>query len=130
MFRNVPRRTNLRRKYGNTPTTVGNYRYDSKLEADYSLLLQSLEQGGIIQNIERQVRYDFVINGKKLNHYAIPDFRFKKGNLTVWFEVKGFVAPTYPLKKEIIEATLKKNERYIVARGNFTEDDRILRNLI
>lgn len=98
------------RKYNNVRTSG----YASKLEAADAMWLRQLEQTGGISDLEEQVRYDFVVNGKTLRHYARVDFRFKRCGKTVWYETKGFPTDMWRLKKEIIEATLPDDAVYMV----------------
>lgn len=103
----IRRRTN---KFGATPTGG----YASKKEYWDAVFLKDLEAQGIISNLRQQVRYDFRINGKLLKHYAIVDFQFEINGKVVWYETKGFVDKVYPLKREIIEATLPDGHVYLV----------------
>lgn len=107
-------------KYGNTKTNVMGKTYHSKLEANDALWLKSLEQQGVITNLKEQVRYDFVINGKRLKHYSIIDFQFERNGKVVLFETKGYPSPVYSLKYEIIMATLPDDHIYL---KNGTEKD-------
>ena len=104
------------KKYRNQPTktSFGSRVYDSKLEAGDALWLRDLQNRGIITDLEEQVRYDFIINGKLLKKYACVDFRCKKGNKTLWIETKGFPTDVWRLKREIIEATLSDDHYYLV----------------
>lgn len=99
-----------RNKYNNVRTGG----YDSRLEANDAMWLEQLVKDGVIQNLEKQVTYPFIINGKRLKHYARVDFKFERNGKTVWYETKGFQTDMWRLKKEIIEATLPDNELYLV----------------
>ena len=105
-----------RNKYGNIKT-LG---YDSKREAIDGLWLENLQKREIITNLEKQVTFPFIINGKRLRKYARVDFRCERNGKVLWIETKGFPTDLWKLKKDIIEATLEDNHLYLV---NPNEDD-------
>lgn len=97
-------------KFGNK--RIGGYA--SKLEMHDAMWLKSLQDRGIITDLKEQVRFDFIINGKKLKHYSRVDFQFERNGKVVWAETKGFPTDVYLLKREIIETTLPDGHVYLV----------------
>lgn len=98
-----------RNKYGAVPTEVDGIRFHSKGEAGRWLLLRQLEKGGLIKNLERQIKFPLEVStpgaGPKVigNYYA--DFRYweeKRG--TVVEDFKGYATPLYRHKKKHVEA--------------------------
>ena len=55
-----------RNKYGAKKTTVDGITFDSKWEAQRWGELQAMERGGLVRDLERQVKYDIVVNGEKI----------------------------------------------------------------
>jgi hypothetical protein len=106
-------------KYNAAKTIVGGRRYHSRLEANDALWLKSLEQQGIISDIEEQKRYRIFVNEQHICD-SIVDFKFIRNGKIVWYETKGFVTKDYVIKKKLIYATLPENEFYLV---NGTEKD-------
>lgn len=82
-----------------------NHKHDSAREAKRCNELQLLLRAGEIQEpIDYQPRFDFVINGKKLNHYYRADFRYWENGKRIVEDVKGYRTQVYGLKKELVEA--------------------------
>lgn len=98
-----------RNKYKNIRTGG----YDSKREAFDALWLRNLQKKGIISDLEQQVRFDFVINGKRMKHYRRVDFRFKRNGKTVWYETKGVRTEGYKIKNELMQLLLGEDEIYL-----------------
>lgn len=88
--------------------------YASRMEAVDSAWLHNLQKKGLITDLKEQVRYDFIINGKKLKRHARVDFQFRRGTKTVWYETKGLYLDVWLLKRDIIEATLPEDHIYMV----------------
>lgn len=56
-------------KYRNTPTVVDGIRFDSKHEAKCWQDLKFREHAGQIRNLQRQVSFPLMVNGKKVQTY-------------------------------------------------------------
>jgi hypothetical protein len=97
-----------RNKYGAKKTTVDGITFDSKWEAQRWGELQAMERGGLVRDLERQVKYEIVVNGEKICRY-IADFRYKvvddDGVTTeVVEDAKGVETPDFKLKKKLMKA--------------------------
>lgn len=96
-----------RSKYHARRTTVDGITFDSKREADRYLVLKSMEEGGTIENLRRQVRYELVpafdVDGK---HYRpvfyVADFVYRENGHEVIEDVKGVVTDVYRLKRKLV----------------------------
>jgi hypothetical protein len=75
-----PKRTVVhpRNKYGAKPTTVDGFRFASKAEARRYVVLRTLERGGVITHLRRQVRFPLHVQGQQIGHY-VADFVYRAG---------------------------------------------------
>jgi hypothetical protein len=91
-------------KFSAKRTVVDGITFDSKAEAKRWFDLRTLALNGVISDLERQVRYDFAINGVKLGFYK-ADFRYRneRGELVVE-DVKGVRTPMFSLKAKLMKA--------------------------
>lgn len=95
-------------KYHARKTTVDDITFDSKREADRYLVLKSMEEEGVIEDLRRQVRYELVpafdVDGK---HYRpvfyVADFVYvdKETGKEVVEDVKGMRTDVYRLKSKL-----------------------------
>ena len=97
-----------RNKYGAQKTTVDGITFDSKWEAQRWGELQAMERGGLVRDLERQVKYDIVVNGEKICRY-VADFRYKivdddGGTKEVVEDAKGFETADFKIKKKLMRA--------------------------
>lgn len=94
-----------KKKYRNSPVVVGGVRFDSRAEAKRWGELQLLAAAGKIVSLERQVRYDFEINGERIGFYK-ADFRYwdKASNQEVVEDVKGVRTPVFAIKAKLMRA--------------------------
>lgn len=104
-----------RNKYKNTRVKVDGHSFHSQWEADYWLLLVEAQRDGLIDRLEKQVRYDLIVSGVKVGR-SIIDFRFIELNedgATVRYrlqDTKGYIETSSPntqlwkLKHKIIHA--------------------------
>lgn len=94
-------------KYKAIKTEVDGITFDSKREAFYYCYFKKLEQAKEIFNLQLQVPYTFVLDGKKIFKY-VADFQYidKDGKGHV-IDVKGVETPVFRLKKKLIEAQYK-----------------------
>jgi len=91
-------------KYRNKITEVDGIKFHSKKEAARYQELKLLHDTGVISELQLQVRFPIVVNGKKICTY-IADFTYfdRKGKFFCE-DVKGILTPTYRLKKKLVEA--------------------------
>ena len=95
-------------KFGAKKTIVDGITFDSKWESERYGQLRAMERGGIVTDLELQVKYDIVINDIKICKY-IADFVYKEessdGKIREIVEVaKGFETPEFKLKKKLMKA--------------------------
>ena len=95
-------------KFGAKKTIVDGITFDSKWESERYGQLKAMERGGIVTDLELQVKYDIVINDIKICKY-IADFVYKEespdGKIREIVEdAKGFETPEFKLKKKLMKA--------------------------
>lgn len=92
-----------RMKYRNVPVVVDDIHFQSKKEAAFYGKYKLLQKAGEL-TFERQVRYDFIINGVNIGFYK-ADFvlKWKSGNIQV-VDCKGVRTPVYMIKKKLMRA--------------------------
>tara|TARA_R100000231_G_scaffold97351_1_gene72797 strand:- start:1 stop:375 length:375 start_codon:yes stop_codon:yes gene_type:complete len=95
-------------KFGAKKTVVDGITFDSKWESERYGQLKAMERGGIVTDLELQVKYDIVINDIKICKY-IADFVYKEespdGEIKEIVEdAKGFETPEFKLKKKLMKA--------------------------
>lgn len=95
-------------KYRAKRTEVDGISFASQKEANRWCELKVLERAGKVINLERQPRFELIVNGRKVGKY-VADFRYfeKRGELwePVVEDVKGFHTEIYKMKKELMLAT-------------------------
>lgn len=89
-------------KYKNVRTEVDNIKFDSTKEAKYYGILKLRKAAGEL-TFERQVKYDFVINGVLVCSY-VADFVLQFPGYKLVVDVKGMRTPIYKLKKKLMKA--------------------------
>ena len=92
-------------KYRNKPTVVDGIRFASKKEAARYKELLLLENAGKIKYLQRQVRYDLVVNMNKICTY-VADFVYQGTGEIVVEDTKGMRTPIYKLKAKLMKACL------------------------
>ena len=95
-------------KFGAKKTIVDGITFDSKWESERYGQLKAMERGGIVTDLELQVKYDIVIKDIKICKY-IADFVYKEespdGKIKEIVEdAKGFETPEFKLKKKLMKA--------------------------
>lgn len=95
-------------KYHARKTVVDGITFDSRREADRYLVLKSMEEDGVIEDLRRQVRYELVpafdADGR---HYRpvcyVADFVYtdKETGKEVVEDVKGMVTDVYRIKSKL-----------------------------
>lgn len=94
-----------RAKYRNTPTVSDGLRFDSKREAKRWGELRLMERAGLIENLERQVRFPLKVNGVLVCTY-VADFVYREGatRARVVEDAKGFRTREYQIKRKLMKA--------------------------
>lgn len=90
-------------KYRAKPVTIDGIRFDSTAEAKRWFDLQTLEKNGLIEKLQRQVRYPIDVNGARICTY-VADFVYVENGARVVEDTKGMVTPIYALKKRLMLA--------------------------
>lgn len=96
-----------RSKYHAKKTVVDGITFDSKREADRYLVLKSMEEDGIIEDLRRQVRYELIpafdVDGKHHRPvFYVADFVYRENGHEVIEDVKGVVTDVYRLKRKLV----------------------------
>tara|TARA_R110000787_G_scaffold189468_2_gene301106 strand:+ start:1702 stop:2055 length:354 start_codon:yes stop_codon:yes gene_type:complete len=95
-------------KYGAKKTQFMGYTFDSRWEAERWGQLTAMERAGAILDLERQIKYDIIVNDQKICRY-IADFRYTQveedGSETKIVEdAKGVETADFKLKKKLMLA--------------------------
>lgn len=93
-------------KYHAKKTVVDGITFPSKREAKRWLQLQQLQRVGEISGLQRQIKYDLVVNGVKIGRYT-SDFEYEENGEHVVEDVKSNATATardYPLRKKLMLA--------------------------
>nr|UVN01762.1 MAG: protein of unknown function DUF1064 [Bacteriophage sp.] len=95
-----------RSKYHARKTTVDGITFDSRKEADRYLVLKGMEEGGSIEDLRRQVRYELVpafdVDGRHYRPvYYVADFVYVEDGKEVVEDVKGMRTDVYRLKSKL-----------------------------
>ena len=92
-------------KFRNEITEVDGVKFRSKGEALRWSTLKFLEKIGEIKNLERQVKYDLVINQIRVGSYT-PDFRYQnvKSGKTINEDFKGYLTATQKFRIKVWQA--------------------------
>lgn len=92
-------------KYGAVKTSIDNIVFDSKREAARYQELLLLQRGKAIRDLNLQVPFPVIVNGKKICVY-IADFQYIDvvTNQIVTEDVKGVRTPVYRIKSKLVEA--------------------------
>ena len=91
-------------KYGNVKTvTTDGIKHDSIKEANRWCELKLLERAGVIQDLQRQVKYELFPKqeGERAVYY-IADFVYTENGKKVVEDVKGMRTKEYKLKKKMM----------------------------
>lgn len=91
-------------KYHNKKTDLG---FDSKKEEKRWHELCLLQRAGKISDLEKQKRFDIIVNGKKICFYKADFVYFENGKQVVE-DVKSWITKrnsTYVLKRKLMAAT-------------------------
>lgn len=91
-------------KYGNIKTrTSDGIVHDSMKEANRWCELKLLEKAGLIQDLQRQVKYELIPkqDGERAVHY-VADFVYVEDGKKIIEDVKGMRTKEYKLKKKMM----------------------------
>ena len=103
-----PRTYGKYNKYNAKKTEFMGFKFDSKWEAERYGQLASMQMAGIIQDLERQVNYDIIVNDQKICRY-IADFVYKLvhedgSEKKIVEDAKGIETTDFKLKKKLMKA--------------------------
>lgn len=92
-------------KYNAKRVKIDNIWFASMHEASRYQELMLLQRAGQIQDLELQVPFAIVVNGKKICKY-LADFRYfdVASGKVVTEDAKGYANQLYKLKKKLVEA--------------------------
>lgn len=90
-------------KYKNVITYIDSIRFSSRREAMHYVYLRELQRKGTIHNLQLQVPFPFIYEGKKIFKY-VADFVYEDEFGTHIVDVKGVRTQLFNLKKKLIEA--------------------------
>jgi hypothetical protein len=87
----------VRRKYRNVPTVLDGQRFDSKREAKRHAELTLLQRAGQITNLQRQVTFPLVVEGKRVGSVR-PDWTYTEGGKAVAEDAKGVQTQSHKIR--------------------------------
>ena len=103
-----PRQYGKYNKYNAKKTEFMGYKFDSKWEAERYGQLASMQMAGVVKDLERQVKFDIVVNKHKICKY-IADFVYilthengKKEKIIE--DAKGVQTTDFKIKKKLMKA--------------------------
>ena len=105
-------------KYHNKKVIYDGIKFDSQKEKNRYIGLKQLERLGVIQNLQRQVKYElqpsFKLNGKTIRSITyIADFVYIQDGVEIIEDTKGFRTKEYLLKKKLFEYKYQKEIKEI-----------------
>ena len=103
-----PRQYGKYNKYNAKKTEFMGYKFDSKWEAERYGQLASMQMAGVVEDLERQVKFDIIVNDHKICKY-IADFVYilthengKKEKIIE--DAKGVQTTDFKIKKKLMKA--------------------------
>jgi len=104
----IPKKTRRPNKYFAKKTLAFGEKFDSKWEAERYGQLKAMERAGVVEQLERQVKYELKINDVKICNY-VADFTYllieEDGSSKYIVEdAKGVLTPEFKLKKKLMLA--------------------------
>ena len=103
-----PRQYGKYNKYNAKKTEFMGYKFDSKWEAERYGQLSSMALAGVVKDLQRQVKYEIVVNNHKICNY-IADFVYtlvhengKKEKIVE--DAKGVQTTDFKLKMKLMKA--------------------------
>ena len=98
----------FRSKYHAKKVTHNGITYDSKKECQRHSELLLLERAGVIQGLQRQVKYELIpsqrVDGKVVERPVayVADFVYQQNGNTVVEDTKGFRTKEYIIKRKLM----------------------------
>ena len=92
------------KKYGSHKVERNGIHYDSKLESKVGWELELRQKAGEIKEIQRQVDFPMVINGRKVCTYRADFLVTFSDDTQGVYEAKGLMLPMGSLKLKMFEA--------------------------
>jgi hypothetical protein len=104
----ITRKTRRPNKFFAKKTIAMGLKFDSRWEAERWGQLKSMERAGVVNNLQRQIKFPLMINEQKICDY-IADFEYDltEENGTVKHiveDAKGVQTPEFKLKKKMMKA--------------------------
>ena len=104
----IPRKVGKPNKYFAKKTVAMGLKFDSRWEAERWGQLKSMERAGVVDQLDRQIKYELNVNGQKICSY-IADFTYllvdEDGSSRFIVEdAKGVLTPEFKLKKKLMLA--------------------------
>ena len=103
-----PRQYGKYNKYNAKKTEFMGYKFDSKWEAERYGQLASMQMAGVVEDLERQVKFDIIVNDHKICKY-IADFVYilthengKKEKIVE--DAKGVQTTDFKIKMKLMKA--------------------------
>ena len=95
-------------KYNAKKTEFMGYKFDSRWEAERYGQLSSMVLAGVVKDLERQVKYDIIVNDQKICRY-IADFVYilvheNGSEEKIVEDAKGVQTSDFKLKKKLMKA--------------------------
>jgi hypothetical protein len=89
------------------------YKFDSKWEAERYGQLASMQMAGVIKDLQRQIKYDIIVNDQKICRY-IADFVYTLINEDgskeeIVEDAKGVQTTDFVIKKKLMKAIYNIN---------------------
>ena len=108
-----PRQYGKKNKYNAKKTEFMGYKFDSKWEAERYGQLASMQMAGVVEDLQRQVKYDILVNNYKICRY-VADFVYKliheNGEKEEIVEdAKGVQTTDFIIKKKLMKAIYNIN---------------------
>ena len=90
-------------KYHNRRTEVDGIIFDSVREANRYRELKLMERAGLIQDLQRQVRYELIPKcGKERACCYVADFVYQEGGIVIVEDTKGVRTKEYIIKRKLM----------------------------
>ena len=104
----IARKVGKPNKYFAKKTVAMGLKFDSRWEAERWGQLKSMERAGVVDQLDRQIKYELNVNGQKICNY-IADFTYllvdENGESKFIVEdAKGVLTPEFKLKKKLMLA--------------------------
>lgn len=101
-YSNIP--YGRRNKFRAKKTEFMGMKFDSKWEAERYGQLWKLQEAGEIRDLDRQVRFNIVINDQKICAYIADYTYYDSENTFIVEDAKGVETDVFRLKKKLMKA--------------------------